>query len=265
MIDRTVINKGIVNFSVVRLTREGKDSFSKPVVKEWTITIIFNGRKTVTLVSSQNDIDELAVGFLSAEGLLEEREQIKNLQVDYETGVIILNTFEAEKLPLAKLQRRVIGSGYGRGVAYFDSVKLKDGTVHADTGFSVSEILDVADKFQHSSITYKDTHGVHSAALCEGAEILVFKEDIGRHNAIDKVIGHCILYDMPTDKCILLTSGRICSEAIQKIARRGIPVIVSIATPTCRSIEVAQRMGITLVASVRDDKMDIYTHDWRIK
>jgi FdhD protein len=265
MIERTVVNKGIVDFPVVRLTRERKESCLKPVVNEWTITIIFNGRKTVTLVSSQNDIDELAVGFLSAEGLLQDREQIKNLHVDYETGVIILDTFDAGEIYPSKFQKRVIGSGYGRGTAYFDSVKLKDATVHSDTGVSVIEILNAVDKFQHSSITYKDTHGVHSAALCEGAGILVFKEDIGRHNAIDKVIGHCILYSLPTENCFLLTSGRICSEAIQKIARRGIPIIVSIATPTCRSIEVAQRMGITLVASVRDDKMDVYTHDWRIK
>ena len=264
MIDRAVLNKGIVDLPVVRLTRYGKERLSKPVVKECSLKIIFNGRKAVTLVSSQDDLDELAVGYLSAEGLLEDKKQIKNIRIDYETGIIFLDTFEGINVHIRKFQRRVVGSGYGRGVAYFDPAKLQDEILHSDINISVLEILDVTEKFQHSSITYKNTHGVHSAALCNGREILVFREDIGRHNAIDKVLGNCILSDVPTENHILLTSGRICSEAVQKIARRGIPIIISIASPTCRSIEVAQKKGITLVASVKDDKMDVYTHDWRI-
>jgi FdhD protein len=264
MIDRSVINKGIVELPVVRLTRGGKERLSKPVVKECSLKIIFNGRKAVTLVSSQDDLDELAVGYLSAECLLEDRKQIKDIRIDYETGIILLDTFEDKNVQTSKFQRRVVGSGYGRGIAYLDSVKLQDEILRSDANISVSEILDVTKKFQHSSITYKNTHGVHSAALCKGLEKLVFREDIGRHNAIDKVLGHCILNDVPTENHILLTSGRICSEAIQKVARRGIPIIISIASPTCRSIEIAQKKGITLIASVEDDKMDVYTHDWRI-
>jgi FdhD protein len=257
MISQAIDHKNVEILPVVHLTRNEKTNIPKSVVREYTLTIIFNGRKMVELVSSQSDIDELAIGYLSAEGLLQKKIEIKNIQVDYETGIVILDTFTAKSIPPTIFEKRIIGSGYGRGAAYYDAIELEKHMDESNMKISVSEILDITDKFQHSSITYENTHGVHSAALCKGSEMPVFKEDIGRHNAIDKVLGHCIFHDLPT-------SGRICSEAIQKGARQGIPMIVSIASPTCRAIDVAKRMGNTLVASVKDGKMDVYTHDWRI-
>ena len=108
------------------------------------------------------------------------------------------------------------------------------------------------------------THGVHSAALCDTENILVFSEDIGRHNAIDKIFGKCLLEDIPTDDRVIITSGRISSEILHKVAKKGIPIIISISVPTNLGVRIADSLGITLIGSVRVKKINVYTNDWRI-
>lgn len=105
---------------------------------------------------------------------------------------------------------------------------------------------------------------MHSAALCEGGKIIVFFEDIGRHNAIDKIFGCCLLDDLPTKDRIIVTSGRVSSEILQKIAKRGIPIVVSISAPTDLGVKIAEKLGITLIGLVRGGKMNVYCHESRV-
>jgi FdhD protein len=119
-------------------------------------------------------------------------------------------------------------------------------------------------KFQHHSQVYRATRGVHSAALCDKRDILVFYEDIGRHNAIDKIFGQCILNDLATDGHIIITSGRVSSEILLKVARRNVPIIVSKSVPTSLGVRLADDLGVTLVGFVRGKRMNVYTHAGRI-
>jgi FdhD protein len=93
---------------------------------------------------------------------------------------------------------------------------------------------------------------------------LVFGEDIGRHNAIDKIFGKCLLEDIPTGNRVVITSGRITSEILHKVSKRGIPIIISISAPTNLGVRIADSLGVTLITSVRGKKMNVYTGDWRI-
>jgi FdhD protein len=129
---------------------------------------------------------------------------------------------------------------------------------------SPEEVFALVSQFQHRSQLYLTTHGVHSAALADRKEILIFSEDIGRHNAIDKIFGRCILEDIPTGDRIIISSGRISSEISHKVAKRGIPIIVSLSAPTSLGLKTADKMGITLVSSVRGKRMDVCTHPDRI-
>ena len=119
-------------------------------------------------------------------------------------------------------------------------------------------------EFQHNSEVFKLTGGVHSAALCDKENILMFSEDIGRHNAIDKILGQCFWEGIPTENRVVLTSGRISSEILSKMAKRGIPIVVSRSAPTDLAIRTAENLGITLIGFVRGKRMNIYANDWRI-
>ena len=120
-------------------------------------------------------------------------------------------------------------------------------------------------KFQMKSELYKTTGGTHSAALSDGENILIFHEDIGRHNAVDKVIGDAFLQQIRLDDKILITSGRVSSEILLKVAKGGIPLLVAISAPTDMAVELANKLGITLIGFARGKRMNVYTHEERIK
>ena len=254
----------VESFPILRLTRESKNNIEDMVAKELPVTIILNDQELVTLLSSPTDLKYLAVGFLYSEGLLNSKEEIKRVLVDSERGVVRLGTVNGKELAQDVLFKRVISTGCGRGASFYSAADADSQRVESKTEITTNEIFALVNEFQHGSHLYLTTHGVHSAALCDRKGILVFGEDIGRHNAVDKIFGKCLLEDIPTDDRILVTSGRTTSEILHKIARRGIPIIISITSPTNLGVRIADSLGITLVASVRGRKMDVYTGEWRI-
>jgi FdhD protein len=119
-------------------------------------------------------------------------------------------------------------------------------------------------EFQHRSQVYRTTGGVHSAALCDTGSILLFNEDIGRHNAIDKIFGECILRDISVDDRIIITSGRVSSEILLKVIKRNIPILISKSAPTDLGVRLANDLGVTLVGFVRGERMNVYSNGWRV-
>jgi len=254
----------VERFPILRLTREGKDNIEDMVARELPVTIILNDQELVTLLCSPTDLEYLAVGFLHSEGLLESKEEIKKILVDSERGVVRLETVDGKELAQDVLFKRVISTGCGRGASFYSAADAASQKVESRMEISTDEVFALVNEFQHGSHLYLTTHGVHGAALCDRKSILVFGEDIGRHNAVDKIFGKCLLEDIPTDNRLLITSGRTTSEILHKIAKRGIPIIISITAPTNLGVRIADSLGITLVASVRGRKMNVYTGEWRI-
>jgi FdhD protein len=136
--------------------------------------------------------------------------------------------------------------------------------VESQTKISALEVFELVMEFQHRSQIFRTTGGVHSAALCDTKSILVFSEDIGRHNAIDKIFGECILKDIPTDDRIIVTSGRVSSEILLKAVKRNIPLLISKSAPTDLGVKLANDLGVTLIGFVRGKRMNVYSNDWRV-
>jgi FdhD protein len=207
----------------------------------------------------------LAVGFLFSEGLLKSNDEIKKIIVDERRGVVRVETERDEELASDALFKRFITSGCGRGASFYSAADAQgQGKVESKIEISTLEVLALANEFQHRSQIYRATGGVHSAALCDNKDILVFSEDIGRHNALDKIFGECILNDITTDDHIIITSGRVSSEILLKVAQRNIPIIVSKSAPTDLGVKLADDLGVTLVGFVRGKRMNVYTHAGRI-
>jgi len=250
--------------NILRLTEDNVSETADVVVREFPLTIVLNNQELVTMLCSPANQKELAVGFLYSEGLIETREEIKNVTLHEGTGVIRVETEGGDELDREVLFSRLITSGCGRGASFYSATDITGKKVESLLQVSVGEILALARDFQHRSETYRATGGVHSAALCDTSNILVFSEDIGRHNALDKVFGECLLKDIPTDDRLVITSGRISSEILLKVARRNIPVLVSKSAPTTLGVKMANEIGITLVGFVRGKRANVYTNTWRI-
>lgn len=255
----------VENFTITRITPEGRVTTDDPVVREFPLTIILNGDELVTMLCSPEHLDWLAVGFLSSEGLLADKNQLKNVITDNQRGIVRVDTSVATASPQDIVFKRVITTGCGRGASFYSAADATSQKVTSKTEITPPEIFNLVDSFQHYSELYITTHGVHSAALCDNEKILIFQSDIGRHNALDKIFGKCLLDDIQTADRVVITSGRVSSEILHKVAKKEIPILVSISAPTNLGVRLAESLGITLIGRVRGNRrMNIYTHDWRV-
>ncbi len=259
------MDSDVEKFPISRLTREERSNIEDVVAIELPVTVILNDQELVTLLCSPKDLGYLAVGFLSSEGFIKSKDEIKKVVVDDERGVVRLQTVEAKEFAQDILFKRIISSGCGRGASFYNTADAASQKVESRLEVSVDEVFALVNEFQHSSQIYLDTGGVHSAALCDTSHILVFSDDIGRHNAVDKIFGKCMLEDIPTHDRLVITSGRISSEILHKVAKKGIPIIVSISAPTNLGVKIADTLGITLISSVRGKRMNVFTNDWRVR
>ena len=255
----------VIKVPIIRVSEEGLSNMDDVVVREFPLTIIFNNQELVTLLCSPKDFNYLAAGFLSSEGLLSSKDEIRNILVDEQRGVVRVETEVSNIEATELIFKRLITSGCGKGAAFYSAADARtQPEIKSKTRISTDDVLSLAKKFQQRSEIFRTTGGVHSAALCDTKAILVFSEDIGRHNAIDKVFGECIVKDIPTHNRLLITSGRISSEILLKVAKRNIPILISKSAPTNLGVKLANDSGITLIGFVREKRMNVYTHTWRL-
>jgi len=256
---------GAEKLRVVRIADGVRSDVEDAVVKESPLTIVLDNRELVTMLCSPIDLKYLAIGFLFSEGFLKSKEEIRKVVVDDRKGIAWVETRAGKGADADILNKRLITSGCGRGASFY-SLADAQADIKIDSRFQMlaGDVLALVGEFQHGSELHKVTRGVHSAALCDAREIVMFADDIGRHNAIDKIIGRCILTDVPADNHGLMFSGRISSEMLLKAARRGFAVVISVASPTNVAVRMANDIGMTVVGMVRGKRMNIYSGDWRI-
>lgn len=252
---------------ILRVNEQGVSAIKDTVVREHSVAIILNDRELVTLLCSPASLEYLVAGYLLSEGLVTSRDDIIAIKV---TGNKQRSTARVKIKGPARIAHyaatgRQIASSGGRGISSAASAEPENQIkIESKVTISDREIIVLVEKFQQCSPVFSATGGVHSAALCNTGDIIVFSDDIGRHNAIDRVFGECLLKGIPTSDRLMVTSGRVSSEILLKVARQNVPIIISVAAPTDRAVELASRFGITLTGFVRGDRMNIYTHEWRI-
>jgi FdhD protein len=246
--------------------RQGQTSeVSDVVVAEYNLAIQVNGKDFVILLCTPRSLDDLVAGFLFSEGVIQNRNDLQELSIDVarQQARVTLGTTAASRLsdhqPFA---RKTVPTAGGKGHSTLDTSSIEALAGNCDGSFSIqaAKILELMDRFSGKSQLFLDTGGVHSCALSDGNDLLLFEDDIGRHNALDKVLGHAMMHDMPLHDKIVLTSGRISTEILAKVARRGIPAIISRSAPTSAAIEQAQALGMTLIGFARGNNFNVYTN-----
>lgn len=262
---RDDMSGGTTRLEVKRVSGGRAERLRDLVVRERPVTILLNDFELVTLMCSPQDLDRLAVGFLFSEGLVKAKKDIKRVLVDERDGVVWVELKKARKQPSDLVARRFITTGCGRGLTFVDaSERVGNLKTHSKLTIPADCVPVLMKEFLFKSRLFRTTGGAHGAALCSSREILVFKEDIGRHSAIDKVFGECVLNGIRMNDKILMTSGRISSEVLVKAARARVPMIVSKSAPTDLAVKLADDFGITLVGFARGSRMNIYSNRRRI-
>jgi len=256
------MTNNVERFSIWRVTEKGRNNTIDVVVKEFPLIITLNNQEVVTLLCSPRNLDYLAVGFLVSEGLIKGKDDIKKIMVDQQKGRVQVETEKDKGFPSQPPSKQLVTSGGGRGAPFNHRGQAK---VKSDIKISAHEVFDLIGEFLQHSPVYKATGGVHSAALCDTKTILIFSEDIGRHNAIDKVFGECMLNDIPTAGRLIITSGRVSSEILLKVAKRNVPLLISKAAPTNLGVRLDNDLGVTLIGFAQGKRMNLYTNEWRLR
>lgn len=231
---------------------------------ERPITVHMNDVEVATIQATPHDLEEMAAGFLIAEGLMADRAALDRIDVDAKRGMVWVTTVEA--VPNDMVYRaRYITSGCGKGVT-FSSVGHARGLakITSDVKVSSEDLYAMMGQMARAADSYRDTGGMHACALGRDGEVRIVREDVGRHNALDKLLGRAWLDEVPTQDAVLLTTGRISYEMAVKAAKSRVPIVVSRTAVTDLAAQIADELGITLVGYARGGKLVVYTHPERV-
>ncbi len=251
----------IKNYDIKKYSNNNIIHTNDSVITEYELAVYVNSKLLVTLLCTPKSLKELAVGFLHSEGIIRSKNDIVNITIDEDHGKAYIDIsgedfFSYKGDYLFAHKKITTACGKGRTVSY--NVIEPPIKLHELTRINPSDILTLMNNFSKMSNLFVLTGGVHSCALSTNKEILCFEEDIGRHNALDKIFGKALLESIPLDDKYILTTGRISSEIIHKALKRQIRVIVSRSAPTNMAIDLARESNISLIGFARGQSLNIY-------
>lgn len=243
-------------YDSVRSTKRNAD-----IIVETPVSLTVNGEHWLSFMCTPNDLEELAVGFLFNEGVIEHIDEVEYARVcKHGDNVDVWLSHSAEK-PEVWLRT----SGCTGGVTSVEPDR-HDNKFNLENGAVVSpeQIHSLIAKLFTSQELYRKSGGVHTSALSDGDRIIVVAEDIGRHNTLDKIAGRCLMEGISVPRRVMLTTGRISSEMLQKSARLNAAIVISRTSPSSLSISLAKIWGITLIGYARRSGFRVYSHHERI-
>jgi len=240
-----------------RITDEQVEEILHEVVEEIPYALFVNGRHMMTAMMTPADLEDFVTGFLFTEQVIKGPEEIESIRVEKNRiSVITTNLFRVVG------PKKTILSGCGGSTSYIDSEKLPN--IRSDFSVGSGCIADLIKQTLTSEL-HQLTGGIHVVALAGAEGIITVSEDIGRHNALDRVIGYGLRKGIDFSRTFILVSGRVSSEMARKCLIANIPIIASRGATTTLALEVAVKNGLTIVGFVRGSKMNVYTHTKRIK
>lgn len=250
---------------IIRYQAGRREATTVPVVRERQLTLFLNHVELVTLVCSPGGTEELGVGFLVSEGIIQKRADIRTWTCREEEGLLRLETSVPTPQIHSFLRRHMTSCcGKGRaGLYYINDVRQLQ-AIRTTAVFPAEQLLRFIRELENGSETFQTTGGTHGAALADDSGMRYMFEDIGRHNAVDKVLGKALLEEIPMESACLVLTGRVSSEILIKAVRSQVAFVVSRSAPTALAVELADEFGITLAGFARGDRMNIYSHAGRI-
>ena len=231
-------------------------------IGEAPVALTVNSEVWLTFMCTPQDLEALALGFMYNEGVIQSMDDVVDVRpCEHGDNVDIWLKHKATQ---PKHWRRTSGCTGGMSSAALTADLDKDKQTPDSWEIAPGQVLHLVRLLLEKQDKYRETGGVHAAALSDGERILITAEDVGRHNTIDKVTGKCLQDGVWPRRKILLTTGRISSEMLNKAARMRIPVVASRTSPTSMSVALAKAWNITLIGYARRDSLNVYAGQARI-
>ena len=248
---------------MIKLLSDNTQTISVKLPQENVITIYLNNKLLATLMATPVQARELVVGFLYSENIINSADEITDISINQDKRKsqvwVESNAREIDQ------KARIMTSGCGRGFTFLCPSDIEGLTpLNSAIRLSAEELTNLTRKMLAGAALYNQSGGIHAAALCDKNGILAFSEDIGRHNAVDKIIGDSLLKNIDLSGKIMLTTGRISSEMLLKAFHAKIPLLGSLTSPTDLAVELGEKLGITIAGYIRGGGMKIYTHPDRL-
>jgi len=237
--------------------------------EEVAVALTYDRVTYAVMMATPSDLDDFAVGFSLSEGLIGSRSDIEALEVaELPLGLECrISLAEGRRLALERRRRHLAGP-MGCGLCGIDSLQEAVRAVppvSSSLVLSASEIAGALGRLPALQVLNQQTKGIHAAAVFHPAtQRMVLREDVGRHNALDKVIGAVAAQGFDPAACVVYLTSRVSIELIQKTAVLGAPILVAVSVPSARAMRDAHEAGITLIAVARDDGFEIFTHPERV-
>ncbi len=243
---------------------------TRRVPDEQAVALTFNGSTHAVMMATPADLEDFAVGFALTEGLIDGRDEIESLEiVTLPLGIEIRVWLKDERAKIYAQRRRSMAGPTGCGLCGIESLEAAmrptPAVAAAPARFTPQTIITAMAALEPGQKLNEETHAVHAAGFFTETEGLVaVREDVGRHNALDKLIGALVRNGRTAADGLILTTSRVSIELIQKAARLDAPVLVAVSAPTAAAIRVAEASGVTLIAVVRRQDFEIFTHPERV-
>lgn len=241
-------------------SENGIESVSATTAIEAPVSLTVNGKVWLTFQCSPDYLEQLAVGFLYNEGFIKSMKDVSNIHVcDKRDNVDVWLEYAAEK---PETWRRTSGCHGGTTSADLEVDEIIP--ISEAPELSIANILELVGSFLDNQPPRSESGGVHTSALANGKNILFYQEDIGRHNTFDKIAGRMIMENIKPEVPIILTTGRVSSDMMQKAIRLRTPYLISMRSTSSVSIELARQWGITLICGARKSRVNVFAHENRI-
>lgn len=238
---------------------------SDQIATEFPLTIYINDDEFATIVCTPDYMKELIIGFLASEGIIRKFSDIEKFHLDDSKGLCHITLTHAIHSIHAIHSKRLISSCCGKSRQFYFVNDMQTSKVSTtNKTIMPDEAIQMMQHLQNESKAFQVTGGLHNAAISDGRNFYLHRTDIGRHNAMDKLYGHCILNHIPIKDKILIFSGRISSEILIKASKIGVGIILSKSAPTDLAIKLAEDLNITAIGFIRDDSFNVYSHTERI-
>ena len=223
------------------------------VVEERPLTIFLNSQEVVTAMTIGDYPAYLALGFLRNQGMLRPGDTIRGVDYDEELETIVVRT-DTQTTYEDKLKKKTRTSGCAVGTVFGDMMEGLEGVTLPQTTVRTSDLYALAATINRTPSLYLEAGAIHGTVLCAGHRPLVYMEDVGRHNAVDKIAGWMLSEDVTAGDKMLYTTGRLTSEMVIKTAMMGIPVLVSRSGFTAWGVEIARQIGLTLIGRMKGQR-----------